>query len=57
MRFALVALLLCGCAHKPPKMDYTIRYRIFVYPSTCRLLPDGSYICKARFDPQEVKAK
>jgi len=56
----LMVLAACtGCVRKieTRSFDFRVRYRVFVFPDTCKLQPDGSLICKARFDPQEVKAK
>lgn len=49
---------LIGCAAKKPRrFDTDVRYRIIVFTKTCKLQPDGSNICKAKFDPLEIKAK
>lgn len=58
MRFILLALLPAGCAQKKMvHIDPAVHYKVYVFNGTCQKQPDLSLICKARFDPQTVRAK
>jgi len=46
-----------GCARKKPAILPHVPMRVSYFKGTCVKQLDGSYICKARFDPQEIEAK
>ena len=52
-----ISLLLAGCAKKKPVILPHVPMRVSYFKGTCVKQLDGSYICKARFDPQEIEAK
>ena len=53
---ALISLT-TGCAKKKPVILPRVPMRVSYFKGTCVKQLDGSYICKARFDPQEIEAK
>ena len=58
-RLTLIAVLVSigCCAKKKPVILPRVPMRVSYFKGTCVKQLDGSYICKARFDPQEIEAK
>ena len=52
-----INFVLMGCARKKPVVLPRVPMRVSYFKGTCAKQLDGSYICKARFDPQEIEAK